>query len=418
MRASPGRLHAVAAARGDHRGARPAPRTGSQVERARALPVRAVPGRPAGGHLVGSASARAAQLERTGRRRTRAATATFAERWEQAAERARPLMLEPPDRERWLEAVGPGILDGSIADELAGIPSEEVRVPFALQGLIGTLAGPDDPGTAFVGFYHDLGEAAGSPGAWGFARGGMGAVTGALRSAAEAAGAQVRAEAPSGAVLEDGGRRGRARGRRARSRRARCSRTPTPAHRAARRRRPAGRLAPGGPGGEGDAAARRAARLPGAGRARSRGRARSTSASRSTTCRPRPTTRAPGGPPRGRGSRPPARPRPTRRWRRQGKHVLSLFCQCFPRRRRRRGRGRRRDRALRRGLPGAARPHRRAARARPARARGALRHHRRPHLPRRDAARAAARGASRAGAASAASRASTWPARAPTPAAR
>ena len=68
--------------------------------------------------------------------------AAFAERWEAAAARARPLMLEPADRERWLEAVGPGILDGSIADELAGIPSEQVRVPFAVQGLIGTLAGP------------------------------------------------------------------------------------------------------------------------------------------------------------------------------------------------------------------------------------------------------------------------------------
>ena len=135
---------------------------------------------------------------------------------EDAARRARPLMLEPASRERWLEAVGPEILDGSIADDLAGIPSEEVRVPFAIQGLIGTLAGPSDPGTAFVGFYHDLGEAAGSPGAWGYAKGGMGAVTGALQEAAEAAGAQVHLNAEverlmtndqglmTGVVLTDG----------------------------------------------------------------------------------------------------------------------------------------------------------------------------------------------------------------------
>src|SRR5688572_27973778 len=58
-----------------------------------------------------------------------AAYREFVERWEGAAERARPLMLEPPDRERWLDAVGAGILEGSIADELAGIPSEHVRVP-------------------------------------------------------------------------------------------------------------------------------------------------------------------------------------------------------------------------------------------------------------------------------------------------
>jgi len=123
------------------------------------------------------------------------AYAAWSERWARAAARARPLLLEPPDRERWLQAIGPELLDGSIADDLAAIPSEEVRVPFAIQGLIGTLAAPEDPGTAFVGFYHDLGEATDPPGAWGFAMGGMGAVTRALASAARAAGAEIRTEA-------------------------------------------------------------------------------------------------------------------------------------------------------------------------------------------------------------------------------
>jgi phytoene dehydrogenase-like protein len=119
-------------------------------------------------------------------------------------------MLEPADHRRWLEAAGPEILDGAIADELAGIPSEQVRVPLAIQGLICTLAGPFDPGTAFLGFYHDLGEAP-----WGYVRGGMGTVTAALCSAAEAAGATVRVGAPverllledrraAGVVLEGG----------------------------------------------------------------------------------------------------------------------------------------------------------------------------------------------------------------------
>ena len=124
------------------------------------------------------------------------AYASWAREREAAAARARPLMLEPPDREAWLAAVGPERLEGSIADELSAIPSEAVRVPFAIQGLIGTLAAPEDAGTAFVALYHDLGEAGGSPGAWGFARGGMGAVTAALRSAAEAAGARVHTAAP------------------------------------------------------------------------------------------------------------------------------------------------------------------------------------------------------------------------------
>jgi phytoene dehydrogenase-like protein len=132
-----------------------------------------------------------AQLEADWSRADAEGYAEWSNRWEAAAERARPLMLEPYDRSRWLEAVGEGVLDGPVADELAGIPSEEVRMPFALQGSIGTLAGPYDPGTAFVAFYHELGEAAGRPGAWGFARGGMGAISGALRSAAEAAGARI-----------------------------------------------------------------------------------------------------------------------------------------------------------------------------------------------------------------------------------
>jgi phytoene dehydrogenase-like protein len=156
-----------------------------------------------------------AQLARDWSRADAEGYAVRSERWERAAARARPLLLEPPDRGRWLDAIGPELLDGSIAEDLAGIPSEGVRVPFAIQGLIGTLAGPHDPGTAFVAFYHDLGEAAGIPGAWGYARGGMGAVTAALRAAAEAAGARVRLEAPvarvlveeqqaRGVVLEDG----------------------------------------------------------------------------------------------------------------------------------------------------------------------------------------------------------------------
>ena len=146
-----------------------------------------------------------AAIERDWSAAAAAAYRELAERWERAAARARPLLLEPPDRERWLEAVGEGILEGSIAAELAAFPSELVKVPFAIQGLIGTLAGPEDPGTAFIGFYHDLGEADGVPGAWGYARGGMGAVTRALRSAAEAAGARVRLEAPVERVLMDDG---------------------------------------------------------------------------------------------------------------------------------------------------------------------------------------------------------------------
>src|SRR3954471_16895296 len=142
-----------------------------------------------------------AQVERDWSRADADAYLAWAGRRERAAAAARPLMLEPADRGRWLEAVGPDLLDGAVADDLPGIPSEEVRVPLALQGLIGTLAGPEDPGTSFVALYHDLGEAAGPPGAWGYARGGMGAVTQAL-----VAHAPVRLSSPVERVLISDGR--------------------------------------------------------------------------------------------------------------------------------------------------------------------------------------------------------------------
>ena len=246
-------------------------------------------------------------------------------------ERARSCSSRPT-AQRWLEAIGPELLDGSIADQLAGMPSEAVRVPFAIQGLIGTLAGPEDPGTAFVSFYHELGEAAGPPGAWGFARGGMGAVTAALRSAAEAAGARVHVDAPVERVVVD---EGRARGvvlEGGRELRAAAVLSNADPRRTAHARRAAGArgLAPGRTRGQGDAAARRAAGLSRLAGARAMGR---HDRHRLHARRPRGGRRQTHGlvgPPRGPGSRPPARPRPIPPWRRGGRHVLSMFCQCFP----------------------------------------------------------------------------------------
>ncbi len=343
----------------------------------------------------------------------------WSERWETAAARARPLMLEPPDRERWLAAIGPEILEGSIAEDLAGIPSEPVRVPFAIQGLIGTLAAPSDPGTAFVAFYHDLGEAAGPPGAWGYARGGMGAVTGALRAAAEAAGARVRTGAPVDRVLidEDGRAAGVVLegGEEVTARVVLSNADPlrtaalagVPAPDGWRQDGPTVKVMvlldglpdfPAWPGPEpwagtidigftlddlaaaaGDARAGRPAARPWI--------------EAVVPDRVGPDARA-GGPPR---------------------RVAVL--PVLPARRRRRRRGRRRHRALRRGLPRVSRPDPRPPRPRPARARGPLRPHRRPHLPRRDASRAAVSEPHRPPRASAGSRISTSPAPAPTPAA-
>src|ERR1019366_3244839 len=72
-----------------------------------------------------------------------------------------------------------------------------VRTPvlaatLATDGLIGTARGPREPGTAYVLAHHYAGRALGSQGAWGFVRGGMGAISTAAAAAARAAGATLR----------------------------------------------------------------------------------------------------------------------------------------------------------------------------------------------------------------------------------
>lgn len=63
-------------------------------------------------------------------------------------------------------------------------------------GIIGTFLGVRSPGTAYVMLHHWVGEVDGSFGAWGTPRGGTGAVSNAIGSAARSFGAEIRTEAP------------------------------------------------------------------------------------------------------------------------------------------------------------------------------------------------------------------------------
>ena len=58
--------------------------------------------------------------------------------------------------------------------------SEIVKAHFAGSSIIGTALGPRSPGTAYVLLHHYMGDIDNTVGAWGFARGGMGAITDAL----------------------------------------------------------------------------------------------------------------------------------------------------------------------------------------------------------------------------------------------
>jgi phytoene dehydrogenase-like protein len=83
------------------------------------------------------------------------------------------------------------LLTDSIADLVEGyFESDAMRGLLSVSGVIGTWAGPRSAGTAYVMLHHHIGETA-----WGFPRGGMGAVSGALARAARMFGAQVRTSA-------------------------------------------------------------------------------------------------------------------------------------------------------------------------------------------------------------------------------
>src|SRR5580765_3873844 len=83
--------------------------------------------------------------------------------------------------------------------------SDEVKVTLATDGVIGANGGPRSPGTAYILLHHCMGGVAGHRGLWGFVRGGMGAVTEAIASAAKSHGAEIRTNASVERILVRGG---------------------------------------------------------------------------------------------------------------------------------------------------------------------------------------------------------------------
>jgi phytoene dehydrogenase-like protein len=96
----------------------------------------------------------------------------------------------------------------SIADLLDDwFISPQLKGALAVNGVIGTWAGPYEPGTAYVMAHHSIGDVGdGKLGGWGFPEGGMGAVAKAIESAARSFGAEVRVGARVARVVTSGGR--------------------------------------------------------------------------------------------------------------------------------------------------------------------------------------------------------------------
>jgi phytoene dehydrogenase-like protein len=85
--------------------------------------------------------------------------------------------------------------------------SMQVKACLTINGVIGTWAGPDEPGTAYVMLHHSIGDVGdGHLGSWGFPEGGMGGVTAACRRSAESFGAEIRTNAKVAKVLVRGGK--------------------------------------------------------------------------------------------------------------------------------------------------------------------------------------------------------------------
>ncbi len=84
--------------------------------------------------------------------------------------------------------------------------TDVLKATMAASGIIGTFLGIRSPGTAYVLLHHYMGEIDGAFRAWGIPRGGTGAISSAIASAAREAGAEIRTEAPVARILVKNGK--------------------------------------------------------------------------------------------------------------------------------------------------------------------------------------------------------------------
>ncbi|XP_006880260.1 PREDICTED: pyridine nucleotide-disulfide oxidoreductase domain-containing protein 2 [Elephantulus edwardii] len=94
--------------------------------------------------------------------------------------------------------------------------SEPLKATLATDAVIGAMTSPHTPGSGYVLLHHVMGGLEGTPGAWGYVQGGMGALSEAIASSATAHGANIFTEKAvakvqvssrgrvQGVVLQDG----------------------------------------------------------------------------------------------------------------------------------------------------------------------------------------------------------------------
>ncbi len=84
--------------------------------------------------------------------------------------------------------------------------SEALKGVMGLEGVIGNFAEPYQSGTAYVLLHHAFGEVNGRVGAWGIAKGGMGAISQAMASYAQTQGTDIETDVAVKEVIVDAGK--------------------------------------------------------------------------------------------------------------------------------------------------------------------------------------------------------------------
>ncbi|MGA7846895.1 MAG: NAD(P)/FAD-dependent oxidoreductase [Thermoplasmata archaeon] len=136
--------------------------------------------------------------------------------WDGIIDQIDPLLLAPPlplgeMLDSWTGSDPQQLLKDlflqSAADLLDGwFESEELKGVLASGSIIGTMAGPRTPGTAYILAHNSVGILEGHRRIWGIAEGGMGNITQAMARSATHLGAQIRTGAGVREILVEGGR--------------------------------------------------------------------------------------------------------------------------------------------------------------------------------------------------------------------
>ena len=139
----------------------------------------------------------------------------FGQRVKKAAEIIEPTLLGPPpplsEVVRLFEAGGNTdlfveFMTLSVKDLLDRyFESHALKGFYAFLGIVSIFGGPRSPGTAYEFLHHSMNDFEGRFGEWGYARGGMGAITQALAAGARHFGATIRTGAPVARVIVERG---------------------------------------------------------------------------------------------------------------------------------------------------------------------------------------------------------------------